>query len=67
MFYSIDTSFEMTFADLLDCYKKMDRELPASEEMAKQKLIRLCKQIIEEYGKAKQTLFFSAELIDVKS
>ncbi len=53
MFYSIDTSFEMTFADLLDCYKKMDRELPASEEMAKQKLIRLCKQIIEEYGKAK--------------
>ncbi len=53
MFYTTNTSFEMTFTDLLDCYKKMDRELSASEEMAKQKLIRLCKQIIEEYGNAK--------------
>ena len=46
--------FENTVIDLLDCYKHMEDELSESEEKAKRKIIRLCNQIIVEYGDSKK-------------
>ena len=41
--------FENTLQDLKDCYNHMeDENLSKSEKVAKQELIELCRQIIDE-------------------
>lgn len=42
--------FENTLRDLEDCYRHMDRPESDDEKTAKKDLIKLCKQIAEEYG-----------------
>ncbi len=46
-------NLEKTADDLLECYKHMAGQILGSEETAKRKLIRLCKQISEEFGGSK--------------
>ena len=42
--------FENTLQDLRDCYNNLDDDdLSAEETEAKQKLIALCKDIVEEF------------------
>ncbi len=45
-------NFEKTAEDLLECYKQMTGKGSETEETAKKKLIRLCKQISEEFGES---------------
>ena len=43
--------FENTLMDLRDCYENLDdEELSKSEEICKQELIKLCKDIYQDYG-----------------
>ena len=43
--------FENTLADLRECYKHLrDCDLSVSEEMAKKKLMDLCKEMTDEQG-----------------
>ena len=42
--------FQNTVADLSDCYDHMEDELSDDEEKARQRLIKLCTQILWDYG-----------------
>lgn len=44
--------FFNTLSDLRDCYDHMDddKELSSEEERAKEKLIKLCGRIFDDYG-----------------
>ena len=42
--------FENTARDLQDCRFNMDEELEGTELSARKRLIRLCKEIAENYG-----------------
>ena len=44
--------FSNTLSDLQDCYRVMDEnpKLDEEEEKAAKKLIRLCRQIADDYG-----------------
>ncbi len=44
--------FENTLTDLRDCYEALcdGKELSESEEKAKAKLIRLCQDIVADFG-----------------
>ena len=43
--------FENTVKDLYDCSKNMDdTDLSETEEKARLRLIRICKEIAEDYG-----------------
>lgn len=42
--------FQNTLSDLRDCYNNMDEDLSDEEEKAKNRLIKLCKQIADNYG-----------------
>ena len=43
--------FENTLHDLRDCYENMDAEedLSETEKKARERLIKLCKDIVEDY------------------
>jgi hypothetical protein len=41
--------FENTLSDLQDCCRYMDDEISEREDNARQKLIKLCKSIADEY------------------
>ena len=44
--------FQNTVIDLYDCYENMMNEnLSEEEEKARERLIELCEQIADEYGK----------------
>lgn len=46
--------FENTHIDLRDCYAHMDDDdLSDAEKNAREKLIRLCCQIADDYGEAR--------------
>jgi len=43
--------FENTLGDLQDCYDHMDKDLTSDYEIkARERMIKLCIQIAEEYG-----------------
>jgi hypothetical protein len=42
--------FENTLTDLRDCHQNMDDEISDSEDNARQRLIKLCKSIADEYS-----------------
>lgn len=43
--------FENTFNDIADCYDHLDdEELSESEEIYREKLIKLCEDIVNIYG-----------------
>jgi hypothetical protein len=41
--------FANTYQDLRDCFENMEEELSEEEEKYKARLIKLCKQIIDNY------------------
>ena len=44
--------FRSTLSDLRDCYEQMedDDDLPKDESKARERLIRLCQDIVTDYG-----------------
>jgi len=43
--------FENTFRDLLDCYNNLDESVNSkTEQNFRERLIGLCKDIVDEYG-----------------
>ncbi len=46
--------FENTYNDLRDCFDNMDDDLEGSEAVYKEKLIKLCKKIVEEYSEQEE-------------
>ena len=42
--------FQNTFRDLVDCFDHMEDELSVEEELAKEALVDLCKNIVEDYA-----------------
>jgi len=43
--------FENTFRDLLDCYRNLDESVNSkTEQNFRERLIGLCKDIVDEYG-----------------
>jgi len=46
--------FNNTLADLRDCYENMDveggDELSAAEEKCREKMIKLCRDIVDDFG-----------------
>jgi len=43
--------FENTLPDLRDCYENMDDDdLSEEESRARRKIIKLCQEIVEDYG-----------------
>jgi hypothetical protein len=43
--------FRNTLSDLQDCYDNMDNDIESSEEKrAREKIIKLCKEIADDYG-----------------
>lgn len=39
--------FENTYNDLVDCYHNLDEELESTEKRFREKLIQLCKDIVD--------------------
>jgi len=42
--------FSNTLADLKDCYANMDEDLSAEEAKARQRLVEICRKIVDDYG-----------------
>jgi len=42
--------FQNTLSDLLDCYENMEDDLSWEEKRARDRLLKLCTQIVEDYG-----------------
>ena len=42
--------FENTHRDLSDCYYHFDEELSESEKKYRQRIIKLCRDIMDDYG-----------------
>jgi hypothetical protein len=42
--------FQNTLPDLRDCYENWDEELSPEEEKARARLLKLCKDIVGDYG-----------------
>ena len=43
--------FRNTLSDLQDCYDNMDNDIESSEEkIARLRLIKMCKEIADDYG-----------------
>lgn len=42
--------FRNTLADLRDCYDNMDDDVSDAEKAARARLIKLCREIADDYG-----------------
>lgn len=42
--------FQNTIQDLKDCYYHFDDDLDPKEKKARDKMVRLCNQIVSDYG-----------------
>lgn len=56
--------FENTLKDLRDCYNHMgDDDLSETEETARLQMIRLCKEIVEDFGDEVEEVVTSEQLL----